>query len=534
MKSKKFWVIIVALIVLGGAAFFFRNSISNVMGGDSNAQANTTELTESAIAIRPAIDTVQVSATGNIQLVEQQSAVFEGSGIIAEVYVDVGDQVAVGDLLLALETDDLERAVRQAELALAVSQNQLDQLLEPATQADIDAAWADLAAAKESLADLQEGPTESERAAAEANLTAAQASYRELLAGLSEAEMTQLSADLHKAYLTLQQAQEAYNEIAYRGDIGQTQQAMDLQTATIDYDTAKAAFDVATASASQSELMDAQRAIVEAQVQLESLETTKADLLSAEAQVASAQASLTSLLNGPTEGEMRDAELAIEQSQLDVESAQADLDKAELRATIDGIVLSVDVEVGQKTTSDLSSALIIGDLTTLELPVYVAEVDINKVELGQPVNIAVDALPDQIFTGAVSRIAPISESTSGVVNYEVMVRLNDLNVEDGVRPGMTAVATILSDDAANAWLVPSSALIEFEGQQYVRLVRDNGQPNRVAVTPGTSQGEWTVVESEELQAGDKVVGQVASYVDEEETRFGPGRGGGPFGGPPPR
>ena len=74
-----------------------------------------------------------------------------------------------------------------------------------------------------------------------------------------------------------------------------------------------------------------------------------------------------------------------------------------------------------------------------------------------------------------------------MVNYEVIVRLNDLNIEDGVRPGMTAVATILSDDAENAWLVPSSALIEFEGQQYVRLVRDDGQPNRVAVTPGTSQ-----------------------------------------------
>ena len=115
----------------------------------------------------------------------------------------------------------------------------------------------------------------------------------------------------------------------------------------------------------------------------------------AESQVASAQATLTELLNGPTEAEVREVELSIEQVQLDLEAAQADLDKAELRATIDGIVLSVDVEVGQKTTSDLSSALIIGDLTKLELPVFVAEVDINKVEQGQPVNISVDALPDQ-------------------------------------------------------------------------------------------------------------------------------------------
>ena len=346
---------------------------------------------------------------------------------------------------------------------------------------------------------------------------------------MSEAELTQLSADLHKAYITLEQAQEAYNEIAYRGDIGRTQQATDLQEATIDYDTAKAAYDIATEGASQSELQPALKSIREAQVQIESLEATKADLLAAESQVASAQATLTELLNGPTEAEVREVELSIEQVQLDLEAAQADLDKAELRATIDGIVLSVDVEVGQKTTSDLSSALIIGDLTKLELPVFVAEVDINKVELGQPVNISVDALPDQVFSGEVNRIAPISESDSGVVNYEVTVRLKDLDIEDGVRPGMTAVATILNDGAENAWLVPSSALVEFEGQQYVRLVRNGQQPSRIAVTPGTSQGEWVVVQSAELQAGDQVVGQVASYVDEqEEQRFGPGGGGGPF------
>jgi HlyD family secretion protein len=538
MKSKKLWIVVIVILALAGAAFFFRDSLTTLVGGGSadsqaRAQGDGSALPEQTITIRPATDTVQVSATGNIQLVEQQSAVFEGSGIIAEVFVKEGDEVKVGDLLLKLETDDLERAVKQAQLALEVSQNQRDQLLAPATEADLNQAYANLASAQESLAELQAGPTEAELAAAQASLAAAQASYQELLTGLSEAELTQLGADLQKAYIALQQAQDAYNAIAYRGDIGGTQQAADLQSATIDYDTAKAAYDIATEGAAQSELQSALKSIKEAQVQIEALEATKADLLAAEAQVASAQASLTDLLNGPTETEVRDADLSIEQAQLNVDQAQADLDKAELRATIDGIVLSVDVEVGQKTTSDLSSALIIGDLTKLELPVYVAEVDINKVELGQAVNISVDALPDQVFSGEVSRIAPISASDSGVVNYEVTVRLKDLDIEDGVRPGMTAVATILNDGAENAWLVPSSALIEFEGQQYVRLVRDGQQPGRIAVTSGTSQGEWTVVQSEELQAGDKVVGQVASFVDQEEGQFGPGRGGGPFG-PPPR
>ncbi len=532
MKNKKVWIIAIILLVLAGAAFFFRGSLTTLLGrNNSQAQAQENQATGQTVAIRPATDIVQVSATGNIQLVEQQSAVFEGSGIIAEVLVKEGDEVKVGDPLLKLETDDLERSLKQAQLALEVSQNQRDQLLAPATEADLNQAYANLASAQESLAELKDGPTATELASAQASLAAAQASYQDLLAGLSEAELTQLGADLQKAYITLQQAQEAYNAIAYRGDIGRSQQAADLQSATIDYDTAKAAYDIATEGASEADIQSALKAIKDAQAQIESLYPTQADLLAAEAQVSSAQASLTDLLNGPTETEVRDADLSVEQAQLNVDQAQADLDKAELRATIDGIVLSVDVEVGQKTTSDLSSALIIGDLTNLELPVYVAEVDINKVKLGQAVNIAVDALPDQVFNGEVSRIAPISESTSGVVNYEVTIRLKDLEIADGVRPGMTAVATILSDEAANAWLVPTSALVEFEGQHYVRLVRDGQQPTRIAVTPGTSQGEWTVVQSEQLQSGDQVVGQVASYLNESENQRGPRM---PFGGPPPR
>ena len=531
MKSKKVWIIAIIIFTLAGAAFFFRSSITAfVSGSDSQAQAqgNKPERTNQTVAIRPATDANQVSAAGNIALASQQAVVLQVEGIVTEVVVKPGDYVAAADLLLTLDGADLERAVQRARLSLAVSQNQLVQLQEPADEADIKAAQASLAATKQDLAELQAGPSASELAAAQTALAAAQQSYQELLDGASDAELTQLSAELHKAFITLEQAQEAYNEIAYRGDIGRSQQAMDLQAATIDYDTAKAGFDLATEPASAAETQAALNAIIETQVQLEALEATQAELAAAEAQVASAEASLGALLNGPGEAELGAAELAIEQAQLDLDEAQANLEQAQLRAPIDGTILTVDVEIGQQASAGLS-ALTMADLTDLELPVYVAEVDISKVELGQAVNIAVDALPDQLFTGEVSRIAPMSESDSGVVNYQVTVRLNDLELKDGVRPGMTAVATILGDSTEYTWLVPSNSVVEFEGETSVRIVR-NGQERRVAVSPGTSQGEWTVVQSDELQAGDRVVGQVSSFLDENANSQ---RG---FGGPfrPPR
>jgi multidrug efflux pump subunit AcrA (membrane-fusion protein) len=125
----------------------------------------------------------------------------------------------------------------------------------------------------------------------------------------------------------------------------------------------------------------------------------------------------------------------------------------------------------------------------------------------------------------VSRIAPTSASADGVVNYPVTIRLDDRNLA-GVRPGMTAVATLQGETLKAEWLVPTSGLQEFEGATTVEVVRD-GQRSRVEVIRGAPQGEWTVVQSPELRAGDQVVGQVASFT-EQGNNFGGGGPRGPF------
>jgi HlyD family secretion protein len=528
MKSKKVWISLIIILALAGAVFFYRNALLGLLGRQTSAQARTTTEAESTVAIRPAADSAQVSAAGNIALASQQVVVLQVDGIITQVPVKAGDEVAAGSLLLALDTTNLERAVQQAELNLAAKQAELDQLIEPAAPAEVTAAKASLVSAQAKLAELQAGPKAAELAAAQAALTAAQASYQDLIAGPSQAELTQLSAELHKAYLTLQQAQEAYNKITYRGDVGSTQQAVDLQTATIDYDTAKAAYDQTTAPASQGDLQTALKAIKEAQSQLEALQTTKADLAAAQAEVANAEATLAGLLDGPTAVERRAVEVTVQQAQLDLDEAKANLSQARLLASHAGTVITVGVEVGQQATAGLS-AFTMADLTALELTINVAEVDIPKVKVGQPAQITIDALPDREFSGVVSRIAPASESESGVVNYAVTVRLHNLDLTN-VRPGMTAVATIANKTAEAGWLVPTNALQEFEGETTVTVVRA-GQRTPVKVTKGSSQGEWTEVQSPNLKPGDQVVGKVSSFLDQQNNSGG---FRGPFGPPPPR
>ncbi|MCL4300862.1 MAG: efflux RND transporter periplasmic adaptor subunit [Anaerolineae bacterium] len=527
MTRKKVWLALVLIIVLAGAGFYFRNSLAALIGRQSTARAQTPDQTESTVTVRPATDSAQVSAAGNIALASQQAVVLQAEGIITQVPVKAGDEVASGDLLVAMDTTDLERAVQQAELDLAVKQADLDTLLQPAAPADIASARAGLASAQEGLTELQAGPKAAELAAAEAALTAAQASYQTLMAGKTEAELTQLAAEMHKAYVTLQQAQEAYDKIAFQSNIGSTQQAMDLQNATIDYDTAKAAYEQATAPPTQADVQAALKTVKDAQSQLEALQPTKADLAAAQAAVASAEATLANLTDGPTEAERRAAEIAVKQAQLTLDEAKANLIQANLLAPSAGTVITVGVEVGQQATAGLN-AITLADLTALELTINVAEVDIPRVEIGQPAQITVDALPDRTFSGVVSRIAPSSSSEGGVVNYPVTVRLHNLDLA-GVRPGMTAVATLANEQAQPGWLVPTNALQEFEGETTVTVVR-NGQRSQVKVTKGTSQGEWTEVQSADLRAGDQVVGKVSSFLDQQNNQGG---FRGPFGPPPP-
>ncbi len=542
MKSKKFWIPFLLILLLAGIGFSFRTSLMQMLGVGQGEQAqaqspgggNFDPANLTTTTIRPAEETAQVSASGNIALSTERPVVLQVEGIITEVAVEEGDAVQTGDLLVALDTAALERAVERARLNLLSAQASLDKLTEAADPAEIASAQAALASAQEKLRDLQAGPSEAELAAAEANLKAAQARYQDLLDGPGEAELTQLSASLEKARITLEQAQQAYDRIAYADDVGSSPQAAQLQQATIDYQAAKAAYDIATEPASEADLQSAWSAVQTAQQQLDDLRAspTPADLAAAEAQVASAAAQLENLLDGPSAADLQTAQVNVDKAKLDLQEAEENLAKARLLAPLSGTVLAVNVAVGQKVSPGVT-AVTLTDLHALELTVNVAEVDIRKIAVGQPVQIAVDALPDTTFSGEVAQIAPATTSQQGVVNYPVTIRLTSEDLS-GVRAGMTAVATIRTGDAEAGWLVPSTAIRERNGQTMVLVLR-NGQPTPIAVTRGEVQGEWTVVYSPDLRAGDEAVGGVSSFLNQSEDTgprgFGPPGGGfGPPGG----
>jgi HlyD family secretion protein len=449
-------------------------------------------------------------------------------GAVNQVNVNVGDVVTTGQVLMAIDATGLERALRRAQLNFDASQNSLAQLQEAGDPNEVAQAEAQLAAAQENLKDVQAGPSDEEIAAANASLASAWALYEERTAPMSDAERTTLEASLKTAEVALAEAQRNYDAVAWRNEVGMTAEAAALQEASIEYERLRAEYEIAAEPASQSDVQSALSSARDAQQQLDDLlaQPTAAELATAEAEVASAQATLESVKRGATDLELQAAEIALEQTLVDLEEAYTQLQQATVVAPINGTVMQVTGEVGQQLGAG-EVVVILADTSQLELPVAVAEVDIDQVTIGQPAEITIDALLGRTYQGEVARIAPASESTDGVVSYEIVIRLigDDLA---GVRPDMTAVASLANTEASTGWLVPSTALSDEGGETVVTVVRDD-QPTQVAVAPGGVQGEWTVVQSADLRTGDQVVGSVASYVD-QDSNFGFRAGeGGPGG-----
>lgn len=211
------------------------------------------------------------------------------------------------------------------------------------------------------------------------------------------------------------------------------------------------------------------------------LESAKAKVLQAQATIEETKAKLSQfqkvseLSNGkiPSQAEMDAAEAAFERAKADAASAAAavsqaeailqanetDLSKSIIRSPINGIVLTRSIEPGQTVAASLQAPVLFTlaeDLTQMELHVNVDEADVGKVRKGQKAAFSVSAYPNRTFEAMISEVHYGSSTTSGVVTYETVLKVN--NSDLSLRPGMTATADITVKKVENAILAPSSAL----------------------------------------------------------------------------
>ena len=214
--------------------------------------------------------------------------------------------------------------------------------------------------------------------------------------------------------------------------------------------------------------------IAEAQLQLKRAPTRKADLDAARANVLQMRAALA--------------------------RAQADYGNTVLTAPIAGVITKVNVKTGEFTPVG-AAVTMLGD-SPYRIEMYVSEIDIPKVRLTQTGSVELDAFRGTEYKLRVSEIDSAATDRDGVSKYRV--RLDFVYPHTEFKIGMTGDAEIVTGERADVLSVPQRAVIEEDGEFYVRILHEDGTVERKTVETGM-EGSDGNIEVTGVEEGETVI-----------------------------
>jgi RND family efflux transporter MFP subunit len=204
------------------------------------------------------------------------------------------------------------------------------------------------------------------------------------------------------------------------------------------------------------------------------------------------------------------AQAHIRVSQAGLANAQAALEYTYIRSPFDGVVTTKYADVGEvvapfgAAANARAAVVTMADLDSLMVEVDVAESNLDKVHVGQPCEISLDAIPDRRFPGQVHMIVPTADRTKATV----LTKVKFLESDDRILPEMSAKAAFLSRPLTPAERSPrltvSKAALVTRNGRTVAFVVAGPRVKMVQVQPGPTMGDLAEVASG-LKEGDRVV-----------------------------
>jgi len=170
------------------------------------------------------------------------------------------------------------------------------------------------------------------------------------------------------------------------------------------------------------------------------------------------------------EAEVVQALAGIEAAKAAVRAAQVAVENTRIRAPFDGTVLTKEADVGEMVApfgsaqSARGAVVTLADMQSLEVEADVSESNIQRVSVGHPALIVLDAYPGQRYQGRVKKIVPTADRAKATV----LTKVEFLDRDEKVLPEMSAKVTFLEAESANEpaaaeLVVPAGALLESAG-----------------------------------------------------------------------
>ncbi|MDR3519738.1 MAG: efflux RND transporter periplasmic adaptor subunit [Candidatus Pacebacteria bacterium] len=471
-----------------------------------------------------------ITDSGQVSALNQINITPTVSGALTEVNVKPGDQVYAGQTLFVIDDTDAQKTVRDAQISLQNANLALQKLqlqdsntnLNASLSQAYDNGFTSVSNAFLDLPSIENGINnmffESTNGGTQQNIDW----YAEQVT----------SAQTDQANLYKQNFLDAYNLALTAYNQNSTDYKSISRTSdnsTIDglisetYSTTKLIADEIQAANNYIDFVDSTLQQYNYKIptiittQLASLNTYTSEINSHLSDILTAETNIASNKDAfPSSNlDTQSAQIAITQAQNSLSDAEQNLSYYHIKAPFDGVISSVPVIVGDNVGSGTTLSTII---TSKELAtVTLNEVDVAKIALGEKATLTFDAIPNLTIAGQVVEIDSVGTVSQGVVNYNVQISF-DATSDDGVKPGMSVNAAIITNVAENVLTVPSSAIKTQGGVSYVQmfdtalpapLAGVQGSPSLVppknqTVVTGVSDGTSTQIVSG-LNLGDEIV-----------------------------
>ncbi len=433
--------------------------------------------------------TNELQFTGRIVPVEEEELFFRTAGRVRNVYVKKNDPVTAGQVLADLEfLDNLERqyaadtlSLRRAEIHAENAEHYLELFKLSAASPELQIALAEQALA------------EAEKAAADAKRA-----YQLTQSTASQADIDAAYAQTILADEALENAREAFEpyENKPEDNIVRAQLQSRLSAAQQNYDAAIRRYNamINTSSAEEQALAAAQ------------YETTLAQLADAQykLEMVTSGSSVDREL-ALKENDVELAQIALEEARLGIQDLEQAIADARLTAPFDGEVYSLGTAEGRSAEAYRVYA-VVADMSALEVSADLSSKDTSELETGMTVKIVLANRPSEEFTGVIRQLPYLSTTADDPQDSDPTTRIQmDVDpLEAGLELGDLMRVTVILEQKEDVLWLPPQAIRTFEGRKFV-VIQDGEYQARVDVKIGI-ESEDRVEILEGLEAGQIVIG----------------------------
>jgi multidrug efflux pump subunit AcrA (membrane-fusion protein) len=458
----------------------------------------------SYVAAAEAPITESVSAAGAVESAQTTDLSFDISGRVSAIRVKVGDHVALGETLIALDAGSQSAALAGAKANLESAQAAFAALTagtRPEQLAiDQNAVSADTAALTDAL-----------RSAYVAADTAVHAEADTLFTNPRTAspQFTLIVPD--SALVNRIQSERAALEPMFadwNAALGEDPLALapsasaDLErvSAFLDDIAAALAKTPTSASLSASALASYQASIAAARA---SVSGAASAVTGASAALTAAQGALDLAQAPPTTEALQEAQAQVDAAQAALQAAQVASGKTALLAPISGTVTAQNANPGETVSPGVPLVSLESD-ASWQVKALVSQVDVAKVKVGDPVAISFDAYPGATFPAAITAVDPAATIANGVASYQVTATFSQNDPR--IAAGLSAHLSITTGQVAEALTIPASAVItDASGQEFVYVKQAQGADVKTAVETGIESAAGMVEVRSGLAAGQEVL-----------------------------